>query len=342
MLGAFFAPLGLPELVVGGGLGVPYVNGERRPTPGRVGRRPPRPPAPRPASTRRRGSRPSRGAPSWPTAGLTLYTVGTVKHLPGIRTYVSVDGGMSDNPRPVLYGSGYEAFLPRAAGAPRPRPVRVVGKHCESGDLVVPDAFVPDGPRGRRRPGHSGHRRLRLRHGVQLQQGAPARRRLRVRRQRPRGGPARDLRGPDCASTPERHARPAANGPVRPRAACSVVGVTRRHRQRDPAGRAPRSDGAGRACSAAATSAARWPRSCSPAPDDDRRPHGHPPGAGRHRRGRPGPAPARRHRRPTLIGTDAAALVGARRRRRRGRAHRRPAPGPRAGRGGPASAASRW
>jgi len=77
------------------------------------------------------------------TAGITLYSVGTVKHLPGIRTYVSVDGGMSDNPRPVLYGSGYEAFLPRATRAARPRPVRVVGKHCESGDLVVPDAFVP-------------------------------------------------------------------------------------------------------------------------------------------------------------------------------------------------------
>ena len=57
---------------------------------------------------------------------------------------MSVDGGMSDNPRPVLYGSGYEAFLPRAVAAPRPRPVRVVGKHCESGDLVVPEAFVPD------------------------------------------------------------------------------------------------------------------------------------------------------------------------------------------------------
>ena len=51
---------------------------------------------------------------------MTLYTVGTVKHLPGIRTYVSVDGGMSDNPRPVLYGSGYEAFLPRAVEAPPP------------------------------------------------------------------------------------------------------------------------------------------------------------------------------------------------------------------------------
>jgi diaminopimelate decarboxylase len=76
-------------------------------------------------------------------AGLTLYRVGTVKDIPGVRTYVSVDGGMSDNPRPVLYGSGYEAFLPRATLAERPRTVTVVGKHCESGDVVVRDAHVP-------------------------------------------------------------------------------------------------------------------------------------------------------------------------------------------------------
>jgi len=61
-----------------------------------------------------------------------------------VRTYAAVDGGMSDNPRPVLYGSGYEAFLPRAVEAPRPRTVTVVGKHCESGDLLVRDARVPD------------------------------------------------------------------------------------------------------------------------------------------------------------------------------------------------------
>ena len=76
-------------------------------------------------------------------AGITLYRVGTVKDIPGVRTYVSVDGGMSDNPRPVLYGSGYEAFLPRATDVDRPRAVTVVGKHCESGDLVVRDACVP-------------------------------------------------------------------------------------------------------------------------------------------------------------------------------------------------------
>jgi diaminopimelate decarboxylase len=77
------------------------------------------------------------------SAGITLYRVGTVKEVPGYRTYVSVDGGMSDNPRPVLYGSGYEAFLPREVGAERLLPVRVVGKHCESGDVVVSEGFVP-------------------------------------------------------------------------------------------------------------------------------------------------------------------------------------------------------
>ena len=144
VLGTFFAPLGLDELVVGGGLGVAYVNGESAPTQSEWAA------AVREAcgktgvdSKTRISAEPGRSIVA--TAGITLYTVGTVKHLPGIRTYVSVDGGMSDNPRPVLYGSGYEAFLPRASDAPRPRPVRVVGKHCESGDLVVPEAFVPDG-----------------------------------------------------------------------------------------------------------------------------------------------------------------------------------------------------
>jgi diaminopimelate decarboxylase len=51
---------------------------------------------------------------------------------------------MSDNPRPVLYGSGYEAFLPRSAAAERDHRVRVVGKHCESGDVIVSDAAVPE------------------------------------------------------------------------------------------------------------------------------------------------------------------------------------------------------
>ena len=95
-------------------------------------------------------------------AAVTCYTVGTIKEIPGVRTYLSVDGGMSDNPRPVLYGSGYEAFLVRAADAPRPRTVTVVGKHCESGDVIVRDGQVPADVRSatfwrRRSPGAYGH-----------------------------------------------------------------------------------------------------------------------------------------------------------------------------------------
>ncbi len=74
---------------------------------------------------------------------VTAYTVGTIKRVPGVRTYVSVDGGLSDNPRPVLYGSGYEAFLPRAVEARRPMEARIVGKHCEAGDIIVWSADLP-------------------------------------------------------------------------------------------------------------------------------------------------------------------------------------------------------
>ena len=77
------------------------------------------------------------------TAAITLYRVGTVKPIPGGRTYVAVDGGMSDTPRPVLYGAGYEAFLADRPTAPRPLAVAVAGKHCEQGDVIVPDAYLP-------------------------------------------------------------------------------------------------------------------------------------------------------------------------------------------------------
>ena len=76
-------------------------------------------------------------------AALTVYRVGTIKEVAGIRTYLAVDGGMSDNPRPVLYGSGYEAFDPADVRAVRSRVARVVGKHCESGDVILPEAQVP-------------------------------------------------------------------------------------------------------------------------------------------------------------------------------------------------------
>lgn len=140
VLAGFAAPFGLAELSVGGGLGVPYVEGESAPSISEwaAGIR-----AVCEASgvTASVSAEPGRAIVA--AAAVTLYTVGTIKDLPGIRTYVAVDGGMSDNPRPVLYGSGYETFLPRAPAADRSRPVRVVGKHCESGDLLVREGWVP-------------------------------------------------------------------------------------------------------------------------------------------------------------------------------------------------------
>ncbi|MER7008620.1 diaminopimelate decarboxylase [Dactylosporangium sp. NPDC000555] len=76
-------------------------------------------------------------------AMFTLYEVGTVKDVDGIRTYVSVDGGMSDNIRTALYDAAYSATLAGRASAEPPILARVVGKHCESGDIVVKDEFLP-------------------------------------------------------------------------------------------------------------------------------------------------------------------------------------------------------
>jgi diaminopimelate decarboxylase len=78
------------------------------------------------------------------TGGITLYRIGTIKEIPDVRTYVAVDGGMSDNIRTVAYGAAYEAFLPAQAGAARPLAVAVAGKHCEQGDVIVPDAHLPE------------------------------------------------------------------------------------------------------------------------------------------------------------------------------------------------------
>jgi diaminopimelate decarboxylase len=73
-------------------------------------------------------------------AGVTAYRVGTVKEIPSIRTYVAVDGGMSDNMRPMLYGSRYEALIADRAADPAESPATIAGMHCESGDIIVRDA----------------------------------------------------------------------------------------------------------------------------------------------------------------------------------------------------------
>ncbi|MDR0947283.1 MAG: diaminopimelate decarboxylase [Ruminococcus sp.] len=75
-------------------------------------------------------------------AGITLYTVGAVKDIPGIRTYVSIDGGMPDNPRYALYGSVYTAITANKADKPADMKITLAGKCCESGDLIGKDMLI--------------------------------------------------------------------------------------------------------------------------------------------------------------------------------------------------------
>ncbi|PGS55427.1 diaminopimelate decarboxylase [Bacillus sp. AFS041924] len=76
-------------------------------------------------------------------AGTTLYTIGSTKNLPSIRKYVSVDGGMTDNIRPALYGSKYEAMLANRASDENKEVVSIAGKCCESGDMLIWDCKLP-------------------------------------------------------------------------------------------------------------------------------------------------------------------------------------------------------
>jgi diaminopimelate decarboxylase len=75
-------------------------------------------------------------------AGITLYTVGTIKEVPDIRTFVAVDGGMTDNIRPALYDAHYECLIANKADRERSDAVTVAGKHCETGDLLAVDATI--------------------------------------------------------------------------------------------------------------------------------------------------------------------------------------------------------
>ena len=78
------------------------------------------------------------------SSAVTVYRVGTVKKIPGVRTYVAVDGGMSDNIRPALYGARYEAFLANRTDVKHGPRVTVCGKHCESGDILIKDVHLPE------------------------------------------------------------------------------------------------------------------------------------------------------------------------------------------------------
>ena len=80
-------------------------------------------------------------------AGVTLYEIGVVKHTTGV-AYAAIDGGMSDNPRPQLYGSRYEALLANRAAEPATGTYRIAGKHCESGDVLIEGVELPEPRRG--------------------------------------------------------------------------------------------------------------------------------------------------------------------------------------------------
>jgi diaminopimelate decarboxylase len=75
---------------------------------------------------------------------VTLYRVGVVKEIPGVRTYVSIDGGMSDNIRPMLYGARYSALLANKCDEHPARVVTIAGSHCESGDVLIKDVALPE------------------------------------------------------------------------------------------------------------------------------------------------------------------------------------------------------
>ncbi len=81
-------------------------------------------------------------------AGITLYTIGTIKEIPGIRKYLIVDGGMADNPRPILYQAKYEAVLVNKINKQPEEIVTIAGKCCESGDILIKDLNLPSASTG--------------------------------------------------------------------------------------------------------------------------------------------------------------------------------------------------
>jgi len=135
----------LPELNLGGGLGIAYVSGDDPLDPAQIGS------SLRSIVTRecaaydmavpRLAVEPGRAIAGPGT--VTVYEVGTVKEVEGVRTFVSVDGGMSDNVRTALYDADYSVTLASRQSSAPPMLARVVGKHCESGDVVVKDAWLP-------------------------------------------------------------------------------------------------------------------------------------------------------------------------------------------------------
>jgi diaminopimelate decarboxylase len=136
----------LPELDLGGGLGIAYTEDDDPADVADVAKQL-RAIVDRECATAalpvpRLGFEPGRAIVG--PAGVSLYEVGTIKDVDHIRTYVSVDGGMSDNIRTALYGSAYTCVLASRSTEAKPMLARVVGKHCEAGDIIVRDVWLPD------------------------------------------------------------------------------------------------------------------------------------------------------------------------------------------------------
>ena len=130
---------------LGGGLGVQYSVGATLPDPGAFARE-------LVTHLRAQWTDPARlilepGRSLVGQAGVTLYEIGVVKRTGGV-TYAAIDGGMSDNPRPQLYGSRYEALLANRADEPPAGTYRIAGKHCESGDVLIEAVELPEPRRG--------------------------------------------------------------------------------------------------------------------------------------------------------------------------------------------------
>ncbi len=138
----------LPELNIGGGLGVRYLSDQQPPSLDRF--------AERIVGVLR--EKLDAAGLAYPAllqepgrclvaeAGVTLYTIGAIKEIPGVRTYVSVDGGMSDNPRPALYDARYEAIVANKANLPHDRIYTVAGRHCETDILIRDIPLAPVAP----------------------------------------------------------------------------------------------------------------------------------------------------------------------------------------------------
>lgn len=130
---------GTTELSLGGGIGIPYLASQQAPNIEEFAKR---------IAAELNGKTTAKlylepGRSIVGQAGVTLYTIGAIRDIPGIRKYLIVDGGMSDNPRYILYQAVYEACLAHNPGAAKTETITIGGRFCESGDLVIKDGKLP-------------------------------------------------------------------------------------------------------------------------------------------------------------------------------------------------------